>query len=87
MNEDLIYLGGIEPIEKDKMDEHEKAGADYAIDTVSSLKDKIEKLKTLLQAALCPNVMNGCQDGKMPNPYGEIEQCQWCEERKQALNL
>jgi len=39
----------------------------------------------LLESALCPNVTNGCQDGIMPNPYGEMEQCQWCNEKNQAL--
>ena len=38
---------------------------------------KNEQLKELLQAALCPNIMKGCQE----------EPCQWCEKRKQALNL
>ena len=49
--------------------------------------DQINQLHQLLQTALCPNVTNGCQDGIMPNPYGEMEQCQWCEMRKQALAL
>lgn len=40
----------------------------------------------LLKTALCPNVMNGCQDGKMPNPIGEIErQCEWCDKRAKTL--
>lgn len=47
----------------------------------------IEKIRQLLKTALCPNITNGCQDGIMPNPYGEMEQCQWCEKRKQALAL
>jgi len=47
----------------------------------------IKKIRHLLQTALCPNVTNGCQDGIMPSPFGEMEQCQWCNKRKQALAL
>lgn len=44
-----------------------------------------EKLIELLKVALCPNVVNGCQAGIMPNSYGEMEECQWCSEKKQAI--
>lgn len=53
---------------------------DYA-----NLEAENKKLQGLVKAAICPNVMNGCKDGVMPNPYGDIEQCQWCDEREQAL--
>lgn len=49
------------------------------------LEIEIKRLKGLLEVAICPNVMNGCQNGIMPNPYGEMERCQWCYEKKQAL--
>ena len=43
------------------------------------------KIRLLLQTALCPNSVNGCQDGILPDVYGKMGQCRWCDEKKQVL--
>lgn len=54
-------------------------------DVITKLIAENAKLKGLVKAALCPNVVNGCKDGIMPNLYGGMERCQWCDEIKQVL--
>ena len=68
-------------------DDHIECDKEFqeAKDKIEQLQAENKQLKNLLKTAICPNAMNGCRDGRMPNPYGEIEQCQWCYERDQAL--
>lgn len=60
-----------------------KARADYIVQAINCH----EKLVELLRIAKCPN--SECQDGAIPHQVGEqeweAEQCQWCDEKKQAL--
>ena len=57
------------------------------VNKVISSDKQIKELKELLKIARCPNV--GCYNGSIAhgdNEKGfEQEQCQFCEERKQAL--
>lgn len=50
--------------------------------------DRIKELEQLLKHAKCPDAR--CTNGSIPQqvaPYEwEAQQCQWCFERKQALN-
>lgn len=50
-----------------------------------NLQAENKTLKELLRIAICPNAVNGCKDGILINPYGEPEQCKWCDITKQAL--
>ncbi len=55
-------------------------------DELRSIADEVEALEVLLRVARCPN--DGCRDGAVPVQVGEgeweAEQCQWCDERKEA---
>ena len=56
-----------------------------AIDLLEQIQAENKILKELLDVAICPNAMNGCKDGTLINPYGETEQCQWCNMTKRAI--
>ena len=49
---------------------------------INQLQAKVEELSGLLKAAACPNC-NG--DGAYYDNMGDIRQCQWCYETKNAL--
>jgi hypothetical protein len=46
-----------------------------------------KRLRGLVKAAICPNALNGCKDGAMYDPYGQVVQCQWCDEVRQTLQV
>jgi hypothetical protein len=50
---------------------------------------EIERLRGLLRAAICPSAKDGCDGKGIPRQVGEDdweqEQCQWCYERRAAL--
>ena len=53
---------------------------------IKELKEKVDELKELLKVSICPN--KRCVDGTIEvGNYIEqgLEQCQFCDERKQAL--
>jgi hypothetical protein len=45
-------------------------------------KNRIAELKRLLRIAQCPA---SCNSGALYNNYGDVEQCQFCYERKEVL--
>ena len=52
---------------------------------ITELEIEVKGLKGLLGVAICPNAMNGCRAGIIPNPNGEPEPCQWCVMKNQIL--
>ncbi len=99
---DNPYPKSVFPMERDKYSEvvpDEKTrtalsgmlGREFweiASDTIwEAVEAELSQVRELLKVAKCPN---SCIDGSIPHRIvrgWEQEQCQWCYERKQALDL
>jgi hypothetical protein len=54
---------------------------------IEKLEARVKELESLLDVALCPNTVSGCDNAGTIRNYGYIEQCQWCSEKLALLPL
>ncbi len=93
MTIELCFDDGNDPFAREELKIVDVGVADkiYVVESqmTNNLLTENKRLRGLLQVAKCPN----CDDsGGIPRPDGgvpfkevELEQCQWCDEKSQAL--